>query len=167
MIGKPRTNSAYLAARLGIGCLALLAALSVYLFARPNSPVLLAGLHWRSDWLATYSGYLYSAPSLFYTLAIGLFIGVCASSHTAARRHCAIWVGLAAVLEATQATTIAGRIVDWLAALLPATLWDLIGPYWQRGVFDPLDLVATLAGGAFAILLLSRFPTEKANESEG
>ncbi|NCF38274.1 MAG: hypothetical protein GWP56_18180 [Gammaproteobacteria bacterium] len=166
MDSKPTTNSAYLAAKLGLACLAMLTALSVYVFARPNSPVLLSELHWHSDWLAAYSDYLYNAPSFFYTLAIGLFIGVCASTRTAARRHCAIWVGIAAVLEATQATTIAGRIVDWLGTLLPAALWDLIGPYWQRGVFDPLDLVATLAGGAFAILLLSRFPTEKADETE-
>ncbi len=155
-----------MAATLGIACLALLAALSVYLFARPNPPDPIAGLHWRSDWLTGYSAYLNSAPSLFYTLAVGLCIGVCASSRGAALRHCALWTGLAACLELTQASFVANRLADWLEPILVTSAWHAIGPYWQRGVFDPLDLLATFAGGALAILLLSRFSTGKADESE-
>ncbi len=82
------------------------------------------------------------------------------------RRSTAFWIGLAACLELTQAPFIASRLADWLGPILPASPWDMIGPYWQRGVFDPLDLLATLAGGAVAILLLSCFPTEKAHETE-
>ena len=159
-------NNAYLAATLGIACLALLVAVSVYVFARPSPPDLMAGLHWRSNWLTGYSAYLNSAPSLFYTLAIGLFIGVFASQRSAARRHCALWIGLAACLELTQAPFAAAWLADSLGPMLPASAWGAIGPYWQRGVFDPLDLLATLAGGAVAILLLSRLPTEKAYETE-
>jgi hypothetical protein len=33
-------------------------------------------------------------------------------------------------------------------------------PYWTRGVFDPLDLAATLAGGLVALVLLARLPAE-------
>ena len=150
--------------KLGIACLALLAALSVYLFARPSPPHLIAGLHWRSDWLTGYSAYLHSAPSLFYTLAIGLFIGICASTRGAALRHCALWIGLAACLELSQAAFIAARLADWLESILFASAWDTIGPYWQQGVYDPFDLLATFAGGAVAILLLSRFSTGKADE---
>ena len=162
---KHEHNGLYLAAILGIACLALLIALSVYVFARPSSPDLVAGLHWRSDWLSGYSFYLNSAPSLFYTLAIGLLIGVCASTRGAALRHCALWIGIAACLELTQAPSIAARLVDWLGSLLPASAWGAFGPYWQRGVFDPLDLLATFAGGAVAILLLSRFSTERSDET--
>ena len=106
-------NKACVAVTLGIACLALLAASSVYLFARPSPPDLIAGLHWRSDWLTGYSAYLHSAPSLFYTLAIGLVIGICASTRGAALRHCALWIGLAACLELTQAAFIAARLADW------------------------------------------------------
>lgn len=163
---KPEHNNLYLAAILGIACLALLAALSVYLFARPSPPDLIAGLHWRSDWLTDYSAYLNSAPSLFYTLAIGLLIGICVSTRSAALRHCALWIGLVACLELTQAPLIAAGLADWLGAILPASVWGAFGPYWQRGVFDPLDLLATFAGGAAAILLLSRFSTERPDETE-
>ena len=166
MDGKPVNNKARLAAKLGIACLALLLALSVYVFARPSPPDLIAGLHWRSDWLTAYSAYLNSLPSLFYTLAIGLFIGVCASTSGAALRHCALWIAIAACLELTQVPFFAARLADWLEPVLVASVWDAIGPYWQRGVFDPFDLLATFAGGAFAILLLSRFSTGNANETE-
>lgn len=166
MDGKPENNNVYLVAILGIACLALLFALSVYVFARPSPPDLIAGLHWRSDWLTGYSAYLNSAPSLFYTLAIGLLIGVCVSTRSAALRHCALWIGLAACLELTQAPFIADRLADWLGSILPASVWGAFGPYWQRGVFDPFDLLATFAGGAVAILLLSRFSTGRAYETE-
>ena len=163
---KSASNKTCMAANLGIACLALLMALSVYVFARPQPPDLIAGLHWPGDWLTGYSAYLNSAPSLFYTLAIGLFIGACASSRGAALRHCALWTGLAAGLELTQAPFIATRLADWLEPVLTASVWHAIGPYWQRGVFDPLDLLATFAGGAAAILLLSRLSTGKADDSE-
>ena len=158
-------NATRLAAKLGIACLALLLALSVYVFARPKSPDLIAGLHWHSEWLSDYSAYLHSAPSLFYTLAIGLFIGVCASTRGAALRHCTLWIVIAALLELTQAPFIALRLADWLESILAASAWNAIGPYWQRGVFDPLDLLATFAGGMLAILLL-RFSAGKADETE-
>ena len=163
---KPVNDYAALAAKLGIACLALLVAVSVYVFARPSPPDLIAGLHWRSDWLTGYSAYSNSAPSLFYTLAFGLFIGVCASTRGASVRHCVLWIGLAACLELSQAPFIAAPLADWLGFILPAAAWDLIGPYWQRGVFDPGDLLATFAGGAAAILLLSRFSTKKDHESD-
>lgn len=159
-------NKFYMAANLGIACVSLLIALSVYVFARPSTPEPIASLHWRSDWLTGYSAYLDSVPSLFYTLAIGLCIGLCASSRGAALRHCALWTGLAACLELTQVPSIAARLADWLEPVLAASAWHAIGPYWQRGVFDPLDLLATFAGGTFAILLLSRSPSGRADASQ-
>jgi hypothetical protein len=159
-------NNTGLGVNLGIACLALLLAVSVYLFVRPSPPELLAGLHWRSDWLAGYNRYLGSAPALFYTLAIGMFIGVCAPTRDAVRRHCLAWILLAACLEATQAPLIAERLVAWLPPLLPSAAWQLIGPYWQHGVFDPLDLAATFIGGAIALLLLSRLTPEQAHEDQ-
>lgn len=166
MDGKPANNNTYLYVKLGIACLALLIAMSVYVFARPAPPDLMAGLHWRSDWLTGYSAYLNSAPSLFYTLAIGLLIGICASTPSKARLHCTLWIGVVVCLELTQAPLIAARLADWLGSILPTYVWDAIGPYWQRGVFDPLDLLAAIAGGAVAILLLTRFSTEKGDEIE-
>ncbi len=153
-------------ASLAIACLALLAAVSIYLFVRPSAPPLLAALHSRSDWLAAYNPYLGSAPALFYTLAIGMFIGVCAPTRDAARRHCLAWILLAACLEATQAPLVAEWLVAWLPPLLPNAAWKLIGPYWQHGVFDPLDLAATFIGGTIALLLLSRLTPEQAHENQ-
>lgn len=164
MNGNAVNNKAYSAAKLGIACLAMLVAVSVYVFARPSPPALVSGLHWRVDWLTDYAVFLNSAPSLFYTLALGLIIGICAATRRASLRHCALWIGLAASLELTQAPVVAGRIADWLGSILPASAWGAIGPYWQRGVFDPLDLLATFAGGAAALLLLSRLSADKAHD---
>ncbi|MCP4263495.1 MAG: hypothetical protein GY774_39200 [Planctomycetes bacterium] len=44
--------------------------------------------------------------------------------------------------------------------MLPESTWGLIGPYWTRGVFDPIDLVATLIGGLTAMFLITRSPME-------
>ena len=159
-------NKAYLGANLGIACLALLLAVSVYLFARPSPPELLSALHWRSDWLAGYNRYLGSAPALFYTLAIGILVGLSALTRSAARRHCLIWILVAACLEATQASAFADRLTAWLEPVVPDGVWRLVGPYWQRGVFDPLDLAATFVGGAIALLVLSRFASEEVDDGE-
>jgi hypothetical protein len=159
-------NYTRLGAKLGVACLALLLAVAVYAFARPSSPALLAALHSRNDWLAGYNPYLGSAPALFYTLALGILIGVCALTRDAARRHCLIWIALAACLEATQAPAVADRLVAWFAPVFPEAVWGLVGPYWQHGVFDPLDLLATFVGGAIALLILSRFSPEQKHESE-
>ena len=77
-----------------------------------------------------------------------------------------MWILLAACLEATQAPLIAERLVTWLPPLLPNAAWKLIGPYWQHGVFDPLDLAATVIGGAIALLLLSLLTPEQAHENQ-
>ena len=164
MNGNAVNNRAYAAAKLGIACLAMLVAVSVYVFARPSPPALLSGLHWRVEWLMNDSVFSNSAPSLFYTLALGLLIGICAATRRESLRHCALWIGLAASLELTQVTFVAARIADWLGSILPAAAWGAIGSYWKRGVFDPLDLLATFAGGLAAILLLSRLPAEKSND---
>ena len=159
-------NNTGLGVNLGIACLALLLAVSVYLFVRPSPPELLAGLHWRSDWLAGYNRYLGSAPALFYTLAFGIFVGLLARTRSAARWHCLLWVLLAACLEVTQAPVFGARLTAWLEPVVPAAVWNVVGPYWQHGVFDPLDLLATLVGGAIALLALSRFHGEESHAEQ-
>lgn len=142
--------------RLGIASLALIAAVAVYVLARSQPPAFLqpfhlvpaspsSGLAWLSD----------SAPSLFYVLSIGIFLGSCASTAASARRHCLIWIGIALALEVAQADPAAAKLTTWLAPRLPDPAWYMVGPYLERGVFDPLDLFATLVGGSLALAVLS------------
>lgn len=147
--------------RLGIASLALLAALAVYCFARIYPPDILNPFLATSNDLASHSGIFGSAPSLFYTLSLGLVIGVCASSHSSARFHCLMWMGLCLVLEILQHPIFSAPFSSWLSGVLAESSWNLIGPYWIRGVFDPIDLIATLMGGLIALALIVRLPMEE------
>jgi hypothetical protein len=149
--------------RLGIASTALLAAIAVYCLARHYLPELLVPFQATQSIFADQTGLFGSAPSFLYTLAIGLLVGSCASAQAGARMHCLIWIGLALLLEITQHTVIAESIASWLANMLDVSAWELIGPYWTRGAFDPLDIVATVAGGIIALVILTYLPAEAKN----
>jgi hypothetical protein len=149
--------------KLGVATVSLLVAIAVYSFARINPPEILAPFRALNFDLASHQDLFENAPSAFYTLALGLFIGVCASNRSSARFHCLIWIGLALFLELSQHPIIAESVSDWISTDFPDSIWSLIGPYWSRGVFDPLDLLATLVGGGIALYLLTRLPLEKGN----
>jgi len=154
------TKNALLACRFGIASLSLLVAIAVYSFARFHPPELLESFQATNPTLAAQTGFFGSAPSFFYTLALGLLIGACASTLTNARVHCLAWLGLVLCLELLQYPIVAGHLSTWLAAVLSESSWELIGPYWARGTFDWLDLIATLVGGVIAIALLTYLPRE-------
>jgi hypothetical protein len=136
-------------------------AIAVYCFARFFPPELLEPFQATNSILAAQAGFFGSAPSFFYTLAIALFIGACASTLTHARWHCLLWIALVLLLELTQHPAIGEPLSGWLATVLPGSVWEIIQPYWTRGVFDQQDLLATLAGGVIALALLTQFSTEK------
>ncbi|MGD8348188.1 MAG: hypothetical protein PVI79_03080, partial [Gammaproteobacteria bacterium] len=74
--------------------------------------------------------------------------------------HCLAWTLLALLLEISQHPQIAAVFSSGLAGILPEPVRVASGSYWARGVFDPLDLAATLAGGLVALVLLARLPAE-------
>lgn len=152
--------------KIGVAGLALAAAVGVYILVRLNPPGLLAPFQVTSSLLGTQPGLFGSAPALFYTLSIGLFIGVLASTPSSGQLHCMIWVALALCLEITQASFVATPLATWLSEMLPDAVWELIGPYWTRGVFDPYDLIATVLGGAIAMIILARLPKEEKHAAE-
>jgi hypothetical protein len=151
------TKNTSLAWSLGIACLALLAAIAVYSFARFQPPAPIEPFKATHSILAAQTVVFGNAPSFFYTLALGLFAGVCALSLTQARQYCLLWVGLALCLEISQHSIFAEFISNWIMTDFSDSTRALIGPYWARGVFDPLDLLATLMGGGIALYLLTRF----------
>ena len=146
---------------IGIASLSLLVAIAVYCFARFYPPELLQPFQATSSILAAQVGLFGSAPSFFYTLSIGLLIGACASTLPDGRWHCTLWIVLALLLELTQHPIVATPLSNWLATVLPESSWEIFRPYWTRGIFDPLDLLATLAGGIIAFVLPIHFPKEK------
>ena len=159
-------RNALLSWRLVIASLSLLAAIAVYRFARIYPPEVIEPFQITGTDLATYTGIFGSAPSFFYTLAVGLVIGICASARFSARFHCLLWFGLALFLELSQHPIIAQTVSDWIRLNFPDSIWTLIGPYWSHGTFDPLDLLATLMSGVIALFLLTHLPMEDDNVHE-
>lgn len=149
--------------KLGVAIVSLLAAIAVYSFARIYPPEILAPFQSLHANLASHQNLFGSAPSFFYTLALGLVIGTCASSNSSARFHCLLWIGLCLLLELSQYLVLSTKLTIWLPNVLFESGWRLVGPYWTRGIFDPIDLVATLSGGLIALILLRRLPIEGRN----
>ncbi len=154
------TKNASITWKIGTAILALLMAVAVYLFTRLSPPALLEPFQITNSLLGAQPDIFGSAPSLFYTLSIGLLIGVFVSTSANGRLHCLIWIGLALCLEISQAPIIARPLASWLSATLPNSVWELFGPYWINGVFDPFDLLATMIGGAIAFAALTYLPRE-------
>jgi hypothetical protein len=150
---------------ISIAGFSLLAAVAVYLFARIYPPGLLESSQATYPILASHTSLFGNAPSFFYTLSIGLLVGACAPALTGARLHCLSWISVAMLLELSQFPTLAKPISIWLATVLSEPGWEVVRPYWSRGVFDPLDLLATLVGGYFALVLLSHLPRVNADAS--
>jgi len=146
-----------------IASFSLLAAVAVYSFARFYPPEVLEPFQVAGTGLAVYTGIFGSAPSFFYTLALCLIIGACASNRSSSKFHCFLWIGLSLCLELTQHSAFVESLSIWVQSVLPESVWGLIGPYWTRGVFDPIDLVATLIGGLIALLLVTHMPVEENN----
>ena len=151
--------------RLGVACVSLLTAIAVYCFARVNPPKFLEPFQSVNTDLATHSAIFGSAPSFFYTLALGLAIGACASSALRARLHCLIWIGFVLFLELTQHSIIAESFSSWLKTNLAESVRSLFVPYWTIGSFDPFDLLATFVGGIIALALLIHLPKENSDEN--
>ena len=158
-------KNALLSWRLGIASLSLLAAVAVYCFARIYPPEAFEPFQVTGTDLATYTGIFGSAPSFFYTLALGMLIGVCASNRSTAILHCLLWIGLSLCMELTQHTIFSESLLTWFPSVLTESTWRFIGSYWAQGIFDPIDLVATLIGGLIALLLIIYLPMEENNAS--
>jgi hypothetical protein len=151
--------------KLVVASLSLFAAVLVYNFARIYPPEILASIQATHPGLAAQTGLFGSAPSFFYTLALGLFVGLCASTQRSGRLHCLLWLSLVLLLESTQHPLITSLLVTWLPNTLPASAWELVGPYWLRGVFDQHDLLASLIGGIVALVALTNLSKERTDEN--
>ena len=159
------TRSAALTWLVSVASLSLLAAVAVYCFARIYPPEILTPIQAVNTELAAQTAVFGSTPSFFYTLALGLFIGFCASTKMSGRLHCLLWVNLVFLLESTQHPEIANLLVTWLPNILPESAWGLVGPYWLRGVFDQYDLLASFAGGMVALIALIYLSKERSDEN--
>jgi hypothetical protein len=65
-------------------------------------------------------------------------------------------MGIALSLELLQLPALARPLSSWFSANLSESSWEIVYPYWTRGTFDYLDLLATLTGGLIAMVLLTR-----------
>lgn len=153
-LDKAMTRDRLLAGFTVVASLSL--AIAVYCFARSVPPEVLSTWTATNNELASYTAIFGSAPSFFYTLAIGLLLGACAAGEDRARLHCLAWTGLSLLLELSQHSLFAGAISDLGAEMIPGSAWAVVGPYWSRGIFDPLDVLATLAGCLVALTIISR-----------
>ena len=139
-------------------CASLSIGIAVYCLARANPPEIFTSIRATSDHLVAMSATFGSAPSFFYTLALGLLILMSAPSRGSVKLHFIAWTGLCLLLEVSQYPTISMWISGRLSNLIFESGLDLFGHYWLRGVFDPLDLLATFAGGLVAFVLAMQLP---------
>ena len=154
------TRGNYPARLVIVAGLALSLAIAVYYLARGNPPQVMQTLFPVRAEPVGFANLFASAPSFLYTLALAILIGMAAADRRRAMFHCLVWTLLALLLEISQHPQIAAALSSRLAGILPEPVWLTIGPYWSRGVFDPLDLAATLAGGLIALALLARLPAQ-------
>ncbi len=94
-----------------------------------------------------------------------MLVGANASTSSDAGKHCLIWIAIACFLELSQHSFVAKPLASWLAVVLTGSTWDLFVPYWDRGVFDPLDLFASVIGGFTALILLTKLFMDINNEN--
>ena len=141
--------------------LSLLAAVEAYYLAQNNTPEIFAPRPATNSIIAQYTSVFGNTLSFSYTLVLGLIIGVCASTRSSAKFYCLFWTGLALCLELSQHQINTESVSAWGGNNLPGSIWTLIGPYWSRGVFDPMDLLTTVMGGSIAFYLLTHLSSEK------
>ena len=137
--------------------LALLAAVAVYCFARVYPPQIFAPFAQAHSPLLAHLSFTGNAPSFFYSLALVMFICLAAGSLADAKRHCLHWTILAVGLELSQLSTVPGVIIELAPGLVADTTWQMLAAYWIRGVFDPLDILATIAGGGIGLMLFINY----------
>ena len=153
------TRRSHLVWILIIANLSLFLGIAVYCLARFNPPTIFSAFLATNNELASFTGIFGSAPSFFYTLALGLLIGALASNQTTARLHCLTWIALCLLLEISQLPIYSMWVTTWLSGALFESGWEFIESYWLRGTFDPIDLVATLSGGLISLGFVSNFRT--------
>jgi len=147
--------------------LAMALALAVYCLGRGEPPLLLEPFHFSLSGAPAWQGSLGSMPSLLYTLSLALMLGALSSSRAAATRHVLLWTVLAMALEYCQHPFLARPLGGWLQRCLPDAAWQVTQPYWQRGTFDYLDLLATLSGGLLGLLMFNLFHGSVEHEYQG
>lgn len=151
--------------KLSIAGAALFVAIAVYCFARSYPPELLEPFKATNLLLAAQTGIFGSAPSFFYTISIGLLVGICSSTPSSGRLNCLLWIGVALFLELSQHPIVAEPLVTLLAEAFSESIWKLVVPYWARGTFDQLDILASVIGGFIALAMLTYLPGEQSDEN--
>ena len=149
------TENASLAWKLGIAGISMMTAIGVYIFARANPPCLFEPFNTTNSFSTDLTWLFGSAPSLFYTLSIGLLIGACTTTRFSAILHCLLWISLALILELSQQAEIVGLFLGSPLEPDSYSVWGVARLYWSRGAFDPIDLIATIVGGLLALGLLA------------
>ena len=105
-------------------------------------------------------------PSLAHGLAFGLLVG-CWFRRTSSRLiACAAWTAIAAAFEIGQIPVVAHALAALLSGPLSALPFaEPLSACFRNGLFDPLDLIATLLAGALAAWMLSVPPQGARHES--
>ena len=106
----------------------LLAAFAVCCFAQIYLTQILIPFSVTDNYLSSHTSFFESAPSFFNTIAIGLVIGVCASSQSSAKFHCSTWISFPLFLELSQAPDIAQSVSSGISISVIDSISTLFGP---------------------------------------
>lgn len=143
-----------------IGVAALVAGTAVYLLDRPAGQLALIPPDWvLSDGQGSVSGILGGVlPDFLHPFAFAMLTGsLLAPSRLRYGIACLVWATIDLAFETGQAPTVS----KWLAATIGPWKGRIPGvesilSYFGNGTYDPLDVLATIAGAVMAWLLLQK-----------
>ena len=140
--------------QVALGFLGLLAGLALYLVDRGGNVYFLAVIGmaetadpWKPPLLRVAGGCL---PAYLHVFSFSLLsAGLIACGKRGCLIVCGIWLGVNLLFELGQyyASTAANLVPRWFDGVF---LFDHVRTYFLGGTFDPLDLLACLAGAASA-----------------
>ncbi len=139
-----------------MGTIVLLAGTLVYIFARPGGAAFLPDCFILCRHPLPPARFWGSLPAFTHTMGICLLAaGVLSAGRTAGAWFCAFWGMVEAAFELGQHP----EISPWIATHLPLwfdhiPIFGLVRGFFQRGVFDPVDLAAVFLGAIIAYLVI-------------
>lgn len=149
------------------GLISFMLGSSVYLFDRPAGSWGVADLSLANIRALDIFGALgYNLPSFFHALAFSL-LTVAAGRYSLkqARVVCLGWLVIHFIFELGQNSIMSGKLASIIRQIGDYQFSERSALYFERGVFDPLDIIASIMGVSLAYGLIYFYSYRQANKT--